>query len=614
MENLGEFSCPDCNMVFRSFGLLEKHKSRFCIGSAIGDPRELMKGRVEITQPEKLDLRALHPRKTKTPELVHMREQRDKSLRQTESLALNKLTHEFHKLRMSVEECLPRRHTEGMYPGRRCADGDRLKEACERYEQKLAEIRARTTELEGQRKEIEQQMALFGHNGTAHMTEMLHELKEQEERNADVLYRLSTQINALQGVKDNVANVTLDQLEDRRTQDLPSDLVPSADGPLSIQIRCLHQAYIQSGGSDPEVLANLHDLQAEALTLEQGRAADEHRTRKKRRMKSSLAALDSRIMAVEHENQQLEEKILKLQVDRERRRGRAAGSELHMIQMMQADISKLRKELEKSSDRQTQPLAPEYKSQEHLPMERDILDSGDPLGPAPYDPVSGFVIFYDIILGVDATFRTVHLVTRLYSGGQEIGPATPLPPVHCQPAGALQNPLRRHAGHDALLAFKQPVPRVQPSPSLHLVVEVQVVGGLEWCDQEMRGWSKLQLFDNYNQVQSGFWKLPFRSLPVRPSLSPDELNSIPQLGNMEICLRIVNARDGDVQSLAKIDPNKTRHYKFLSMIISHSNTNLEEPTSQQKSLRLSSNPCLSSLPQTDHVIPPTKDTGKENER
>ncbi|GAA6083417.1 coiled-coil domain-containing protein 17, partial [Tachysurus ichikawai] len=116
-----------------------------------------------------------------------------------DSLAFNKLTHEFHKLRMSVEETLPRRHGEGLCPDRKWTDGERLREVYKHHEQKLAEIQANTTELEQQRKEIERQMALIGHDGTAHLEEILHKLKEQEERNEEVLCRLSTQINALQG-------------------------------------------------------------------------------------------------------------------------------------------------------------------------------------------------------------------------------------------------------------------------------------------------------------------------------------------------------------------------------------------------------------------------------
>ncbi|KAF7711831.1 hypothetical protein HF521_000842 [Silurus meridionalis] len=618
-------------MVFRSLGLLDKHKSRFCIGSSIGDPTVLRRGQEEVSKAEKLDQGALRPRKTKTPDLIHLREQREKLLRQTDRrethrepsvtdcLAFNQLAREFHKLRVSVKESLPRRHKEEMYPGRQQANGDKLQEVCKLHEQKLSEIRAHTFELEQQRKEIERQMALVGHDGTAQLKEMLHELKEQEERNEEVLYRLSTRINALQGVKDT--NITSEQLDDRKTQHINFDLISSVDGPLSSQIRSLHLAYVQSGGVDPEVLAQLYDLQAEAHTLEQSGPAAEEQTRKKRRMKTSHPALDSSIIAVENRNQQLEEQIIKLQIDRERCRGRAAVSELDLIQRhhnsqvasLQAEISNLRREVEKTTERKTHLPVHEYSSWERSLMDRRVFDTVDFLAPAPYDPVSGFAIFYDMVLGLDAMFRTVHLVTRLYSGGQEIGRPILMPPVHCRPAGALTATLRGHAENYALLAVKQPVHRMQPSSSLYLVVEVQIAGRFESYDQQMQGWSKLQLFDNHNQVQSGFWKLPFRTLPVRPSLSPGQLNSVPQLGNMEICLRLVNARDGDVQSLAKIDPNNSRQYKYPPVVISHSNTDMERQRSQPKTSQRSSNPFLPSLPQTNRVDPPPKDPDPRRE-
>lgn len=43
--------------------------------------------------------------------------------------------------------------------------------------------------------------------------------------------------------------------------------------------RALRLGYMQSGGSDPEVLAHMHDLQAEALTLEQARPKADGRTK-----------------------------------------------------------------------------------------------------------------------------------------------------------------------------------------------------------------------------------------------------------------------------------------------------------------------------------------------
>lgn len=45
--------------------------------------------------------------------------------------------------------------------------------------------------------------------------------------------------------------------------------------------RALRLAYMQSGGSDPEVLAHMHDLQAEALTLEQTKPKADIRTKER---------------------------------------------------------------------------------------------------------------------------------------------------------------------------------------------------------------------------------------------------------------------------------------------------------------------------------------------
>ena len=69
------------------------------------------------------------------------------------------------------------------------------------------------------------------------------------------------------------------------------------------------------------------------------------------------------------------------------------------------------------------------------------------------------MIFFDLVLGVDATLQVLRLVSGLYSGGQEVGRPTPLPPVHCQPGGALPYAHSLPPGNYALLSVKQPVPR-----------------------------------------------------------------------------------------------------------------------------------------------------------
>ena len=44
--------------------------------------------------------------------------------------------------------------------------------------------------------------------------------------------------------------------------------------------RALRLAYMQSGGSDPAVLAQMHDLQAEAHTLEQAQLVSHDKARR----------------------------------------------------------------------------------------------------------------------------------------------------------------------------------------------------------------------------------------------------------------------------------------------------------------------------------------------
>uniref|UniRef100_A0A668AJX9 Coiled-coil domain containing 17 n=1 Tax=Myripristis murdjan TaxID=586833 RepID=A0A668AJX9_9TELE len=284
-------------------------------------------------------------------------------------------------------------------------------------------------------------------SSTSHLESLLTELREQEQRNEETLQQLAEHLHA--------------------------------QSPL--WSRSLRQAYMQSGGSDPAIVAQIIDLQAEAQTLEQ----------------NQQGPTSWELLALERENQRLEEEILRLQ--------------------------------------------------------------------------AGFVIFYDLVLGVDANLKVLRLVAALYLSGEEVGHLTPLPPVQCQSRGTLPCTHSLHNGNYTPLSVKQFVPRMQPSPSLSLVVELQAAGGLDIYEQEVQkleshGWAQLELFDQHNQVQclhSGHWRAPVRSLPVQPSLTHSQLNSIPQVDNMELCVRLVNARDGDMQTDLKPDPS---HYKYLAVV------------------------------------------------
>ncbi|XP_065154193.1 coiled-coil domain-containing protein 17 [Paramisgurnus dabryanus] len=622
MEGLGEFICESCNMAFHSVGLLNKHKVKFCIGTDLKDPVGLLRGRVGRTKTVKSSGKTMHPTRARTPDVIILKEQShpaDQRASQpdkpqdslSKDNALGKLTEEFQKLRMSIEESLPRKLKEQILLQQN-ADEQSALQLSKLHEKRLAEIREHNHQLEKEREEIEQRLVeLAGRDRTFHLEEALHELRYQEQRNEEVLHQLSSHIHSITApnpneVPSNPPPVGI------KTQHINFNLISSVDGPLSAQIRALHLGYMQSGGSDPEVLAHMHDLQAEALTLEQARPKADGRT-KGRRMKSPRRVFDPDVLAVEQENQRLEEEIFRIQLARERHKGKHGfkviqKDPVHHMASLQAEIAYLRGELEKGRERRpppTPPPSPIFPGSSTHPALSLVTDPMETLGPAPYDPVASFVIFYDLVIGIEATLRSVRLLAGLYCNGQKLGQITPMPPVQCLPEEPLRYPSTKNPENYAILAMKQHVPRIQPSPYISLIVEIQASGGLDFHSHETgglvpQGWATLELFDQHNQIHSGHWRLPILSLPVRGSLNPDQLNSVPQMGNMQLCVRIVNACDEDAQSLVKIDPKHISQYNYPPKGVSNTSTVLETHDLYHN-LQPSSNPVPSSLPLIDQV-------------
>lgn len=134
-----------------------------------------------------------------------------------------------------------------------------------------------------------------------------------------------------------------------------------------------------------------------------------------------------------------------------------------------------------------------------------------------------------------------------------------MPPALCLPPPPAPGPV----GNCAILASRQPVPRLPPSPSVSLVCELQAWQGLAGAGEPRpKAWASLVLFDWDQRVLSGRWRLPLRALPLDPSLSLGQLNGIPQVGQAELFLRLVNARDAGVQTLAEINPTNTQEYQY----------------------------------------------------
>ncbi|CAL8396336.1 unnamed protein product, partial [Boreogadus saida] len=178
---------------------------------------------------------------------------------------------------------------------------------------------------------------------------------------------------------------------------------------------------------------------------------------------------------------------------------------------------------------------------------------GDVPSTNPRDPRVELVLFYDMVVGVDAALSMLRLVSSLYLGEQQVGLPAPLPCVLCQPGVEMPFSQQLPPGGYAPLLVKQPVPRkvhlLRPYPGLCLVLEVHGPGARHRGPgrQEMMplGWARLELFDLNSQLHRGYWKVPVRSLPVTPAKHQVDLDSVPQVGHMEIWLRVAGP-EGDV--------------------------------------------------------------------
>ncbi|XP_040264098.1 coiled-coil domain-containing protein 17 [Bufo bufo] len=681
MADLGSHRCHNCNMVFRTFSLLEKHREKFCIGSQIGDPSALSTRYSGPGAPTRLSGGREFPRTAETPDfktrdsiarlraredLLNEREQRliggpPGSL--TDSKALRNLTEEFHMLRKSLEASVPTLRSiqfqgePGLSSQWDREYRERILEMTRAHERHLADIQARNQALEMQREEIRQRLSDVASSGssssTGHFEQMLLELKAQEEKSQLALDALRDQVVLIQSEsRAKAEKVNKDRPPSTKKERAPLTIIPFPvrGGSLSSEISALQLAYVQSGGSDPAVLAQMRDLQAEALAFEEIPHKQDRKEKKKKRHDDGPRTLDVELMAVDLENQRLQEEIFNLKLHRGRKKTETGDSELaelqreHLQQMsqLQADIEMLRRDVTRMPPRgghgpppfQPPPLAPPLPPTVHPPGQplgrpeptiamggldtlrppsptanRHILEPLDALGPAPYDPVSGFVIFYDFILGLEPTFQKVRLVSGLYSNGHSMGKPSTLPDAHSEVWNSSQHLVNNPRGNIAMLRAKQPIPRVRPSASISLIMELQAAGGFNLYGQEVQhmsssGWTKLDLFDQHNQVLSGRWKLPIRALPIRPGLNTGQLNTVPQVGKAELYVRVINARDADLQSMAEIDPRNSslHHYPPLMPVPAAAATDNPAPALAPRLPPSSFHPALA--PYTDYVDPP----------
>ncbi|XP_032158613.1 uncharacterized protein LOC116567580 isoform X2 [Mustela erminea] len=445
----GLLSCGSCDMVFRSWTLLATHTQRFCIGRLTR----------EFSSPHTLSCRQVVPQ-----------EHQGLPDREASKLALKKLTEE--EMRPWITEVPrglegPRSQTEAQTGGRtheaagspserlRALQGTQAKRVAERESQSRA-LERRSEELSQRLQGLAQTRGgisrLFG------LERELRELRAEAGRTRGALEVLGAQVQQLQPESGA-------RLSALREAELCCPVLRANPGTLAAEIGALREAYVRGGGRNPGVLGQICQLQAEASALELRRL-------RTRRGKGAGAALGE-LLVVETENRRLEAEVLALQM--QRGAGPASWGPTEPRTLVNPSPCLRRRE---DPPRLPPPVAPPLPP---LPHSTGILLSGteealqvpgtmtknlgldpyfllpasDVLGPAPYDPGAGLVIFYDFLRGLEASWIWVQLMTGLTRDGQDTGGATALPPALCLPPPPAPGPM----GSCAILASRQPVPR-----------------------------------------------------------------------------------------------------------------------------------------------------------
>ncbi|KAF5897937.1 low-density lipoprotein receptor-related protein 2-like isoform X5, partial [Clarias magur] len=428
-------------------------------------------------------------------------------------------------------------------------------------------------QLDMQRQEIEYKLQeLDAHHGNvAELERTLLELKAHEQKNTALLQSL---MDHLQQNGQNTDRRSDSNLHAANTEDrIIERYVPVYScGVLSTEISTLRISYLQSGGKNPQILAHLQHLLDAAIKLEM--QAGKIPLPKTKRQRSKGKYLSRELVSTEIENQRLEEEIMKLELKKRPSRAtqnfrppeqdmRAAKMDVELLKH-EIEINQLRKKIMSRKMAPSTLTFPPLEAPRSQALTKNIMKELDGLYPSPYDPMTGFMVFYDFLMGLCPSCRVCRLMVGVYSGDECLGSPSILPPVYCDPISSPQH----RAEQKAILATKQAVPEVQPASSISLVIQVQASGGYDIYGHEVThlGWLKLAIFDCHNRVIAGRWKVPVRLLPAKPSMTTAEINAVPQLNNAELYLRIVNSRDAEIQSSVPISINNAGLYQYPPVV------------------------------------------------
>ncbi|XP_070562568.1 uncharacterized protein [Ptychodera flava] len=572
--------CPDCGMTFNTVNMMTKHRDKFCVGrttrltmtsddyssdeETVGElkkmkawhrrQRNLMDTKEKLLlQEAKQKEREERKKKAQVKKVLEGKQRKPSpkrdlwelnaeydALQDTEEKLRTYIDGVEHIMRDAERQAVLSRESSVSLPPMISDDNDEtsprwqrehqahLRSLAENHGRQLRDLQGKNRDLELQKEEIRRRLEELGRqdlkSSDSTIERMIGALKDQERKNQKTLEDLKRQLLAIHQKPPSQKKIIS---------------IPYHTGSLVSEISAMRLAYLQSGGNDPVVLAQMHDMQAEAQMLED---IAKSKVKKKKKPKENDNGFNAQVMMLELENQRLQEEILYQQNKRKRQQELDYEESMRRMRELQEDLARLRKELkQKPEEKPSAELAPMF--------------------PMPYSG-SGFLVFFDFITGLEQGAKILRLITAQWEKENELGDPTTFPVTYCNSSGHPQ-----YGGFaSATVATRQQVPNAKPEPTTAVVVEVQLSNQPHDSRSLIsRCWGKLPLFDEQIRVLTGRWKSPLRVTPVRPDISFDALGSVPQLGTAEIYYRVVDWRDAPREGSLPVSVGNAQHYNFAPM-------------------------------------------------
>ncbi|CAF1256688.1 unnamed protein product [Adineta steineri] len=576
--------CAQCGMVFPNDDALVKHKTRFCVGvkdSGIGrkvyysdddfntgharkpyqSDRPTSRKGVKYSQSLDKKRDDIHEWKTKRSMLQNIKDQEDRAY---------------------YESHTPRKHKNNTK--RHNDDYDLISEEYQRLEAQERDILRQMANLQTQ-----PESQLYQSNGLSNSERNQLEALKRENARLEQERRRNLGFN-LNSLSDNDPLTTipnyephkllrdmkeqrdrsqrnLQYLDDRRaySTELPSlpYLHATKRRTSGDDLRNARNKYLQSGGHNAAVLISYSDME-NRLTQYQPYSGIKDNPEPLRRQKfhaippfPGIDSSNTKVTTLKSENQRLQNELddirrrfhgldsrtKKLETGLPTNRGPEPVPYVNGYQPMNSLIH--------SSVRQTDHIARQ---------DKPYLIGNDTLTTPPYDPIDGFVIFFDFIANLPQTFDRVRLITSLHHEQTGLGEPSQLDSCRCElSADDISNTTMR----TAYIATKQPVPRCPAQQALKLVIEVQST--LIATPNESfhtASWAKMPIFDYKNRLLVGRWKTPLKSLPIQHDERLSIINTYSNFGNAELYYRLVNVRDAADYSNSALIPKSRELYNY----------------------------------------------------